>query len=434
MLKVDIKAGERRLVTGLPAQSCGLDFGTSNSTVAVVAEARPHLVPIENDNTTIPSAVFFSTVRRGPAFGREAIRRYTDGEPGRFMRAIKSILGHGLFHEETPLQGKKVPLSQVLTLFLRHLKAKAEQYIDDEICDVVLGRPVQFIEGNPEADQQAQRDLQSAARGLGFRNIEFQYEPIAAALDYEQTVAKEQIVFVVDIGGGTADFSIVKVSPTGARKSDRYDDILANKGIRVGGTDFDRMLSIAHVMPLLGLGSRMRDGGLELPKWIYYDLATWSQIPFLYSQKTMTFLRSLRYDAEKQDLIDRLVRVIDRQDGHRVADTVEHAKIALTAEPATVADLMYVEPDLGVSIDRSHLGHAIEPGVRRIEQTIAETVTAANLASSQIQAVFLTGGSSMIPVIRDRISRFFGNATLVHGDMFGSVGKGLGLDAFRKFR
>jgi hypothetical chaperone protein len=415
-------------------QSCGLDFGTSNSTVAVVAEARPQLVPIESENTTIPSAVFFSTLRSGQAFGREAIRRYTDGEPGRFMRAIKSILGHGLFHEETPLQGKMVPLSQVLTLFLRHLKEKAEQYIDDEICDVVLGRPVQFIEGDPEADQQAQRDLRSAASGLGFRNIEFQYEPIAAALDYEQTVAKEQIVFVVDIGGGTADFSIVKVSPTSTQKSDRYDDILANKGIRVGGTDFDRMLSIAHVMPLLGLGTRMRDGGPELPKWIYYDLATWSHIPFLYSQKTMTFLRSLRYDADKQDLVDRLIRVVDRQEGHRVADSVEHAKIALTNEPATVADLMYVEPDLDVSINQFQLGEAIEPGVGRIEQTIAETVSEANLASNQIQVVFMTGGSSMIPTIRDRIARFFDSATLVTGDMFGSVGKGLGLDAFRKFR
>ena len=392
MLKADINLNEAPPVADHQVQSCGLDFGTSNSTVAIVTRASAQLVPIESEHTTIPSAVFFSTLRKGPVFGREAISRYTEGEPGRFMRAIKSTLGHSLFHEETPLQGKLVPLSQVLTLFLWHLKLKAEQYIDHEICDVVLSRPVQFIEDDPEADRRAQSDLESAARGLGFRNVEFQYEPIAAALDYEQNVQKEEIVFVVDIGGGTADFSIVKVSPANTRKSDRYDDILANKGIRVGGTDFDRMLSIAHVMPLLGLGTQMRDGDLELPKWVYYDLSTWSQIPFLYSQKTMTLLRSIRYDAERQDLIDRLIHVIDRQEGHRIAGTVEHAKILLTDELQTIADLKYIDPDLHVLINRSQLDNAIEAGVRRIEKTIAETVLDANLSSEKVQAVFLTGG------------------------------------------
>lgn len=433
MLKANVKSRDALLGAPPEVRSCGLDFGTSNSTVAVVSDAKPHLVPVEGANTTIPSAVFFSTVRRGPTFGREAINLYTEGEPGRFMRAIKSILGHRLFREETPLQGKMVPFSEVLRLFLRHLKFKAEHYVEREISDVVLGRPVQFIEDDPEADRRAQTDLESAARALGFRNIEFQYEPIAAALYYEQDVRKEEIVFVVDIGGGTADFSIVKVAPGNAKKSDRYKDILANRGIRVGGTDFDRMLSIAYVMPLFGLGTRMRDGGPELPKWIYYDLSTWSQIPFLYSQKIMTTLRSIRYDSERQDLIDRLIHVIDRQEGHRIADAVEHAKITLTDATVATADLEYVLPELRVHIDRSQLDCSIEPGVRRIERTIAQTVSDASLSNADIKAVFLTGGSSMIPMIRSTISRFFNNATVMHGDMFGSVGKGLGLDAFRKF-
>ena len=207
-------------------RSCGLDFGTSNSTVSLVRAARPELVPVEGDKPTIPSAVFFSSARKEVAYGRAAIAKYTDGEVGRFMRAIKSILGYGLFHETTPIQGKQVALSKVLTLFLDHLKRAAENCAGEEILDAVLGRPVQFIENDPAADRQAQDDLEAAARSVGFRNIEFQYEPIAAALDYELAVRKEELVFVVDIGGGTADFSIVRVSPERSRKADRLADVL----------------------------------------------------------------------------------------------------------------------------------------------------------------------------------------------------------------
>jgi hypothetical chaperone protein len=412
--------------------SCGLDFGTSNSTVALVRAAKPQLVPVEGDKSTIPSAVFFSSSHKDVAFGRDAIGRYTDGEVGRFMRAIKSILGYGLFHEKTPIQGKRIPLSRVLTLFLDHLKRAAESCAGQDISDTVLGRPVQFIENDAAADRQAQDDLEAAARSVGFRNIEFQYEPIAAALDYELEVRKEELVFVVDIGGGTADFSIVRVSPERSRKADRRDDILANRGVRVGGTDFDRLMSLMYVMPSLGLGSG--SGKAALPNWIYHDLSTWSQISFLYSQKVKSTLRAIRHDAARTDLVDRLIRVIDHQEGHRIIERVERAKIALSEMPDSSIDLKNIEPGLHVPVDRHGLEAAIIPGLVRIEQAIADTTADAGLDRSAIQAVFLTGGSSAIPIVRAKIARFFPNAEIKDGDMFGSVGKGLGLDAYRKFR
>jgi hypothetical chaperone protein len=415
-------------------RSCGLDFGTSNSTVSLVRAAVPRLVPVEGDKPTIPSAVFFSSSRKDVAFGREAIARYTDGEQGRFMRAIKSILGYGLFHEKTPIQGRRVALSKVLTLFLARIKRAAENCAGEEIHDAVLGRPVQFIENDPAADRRAQDDLEQAARSVGFRNIEFQYEPIAAALDYELGVQKEELIFVVDIGGGTADFSIVRVSPEKSRMADRRDDILANRGVRVGGTDFDRMLSLMYVMPLLGLGSRIGGGEAELPKWIYHDLSTWSKISFLYSQKVMSVLRSIRHDAARQDLVDRLIDVIHHQEGHRIIDSVERAKIHLSEAPSTNVDLKDMESGLQVPVDRDGFESTIAPGLVRIEKAIAETAADAGLDRNAIQAVFLTGGSSAIPIVRDKISQFFPDAELKDGDMFGSVGKGLGLDAYRKFR
>ncbi|HLH98287.1 MAG TPA: Hsp70 family protein [Xanthobacteraceae bacterium] len=414
-------------------RSCGLDFGTSNSTVALVRGGRPELAPVEGDKPTIPSAVFFPSARKGGVFGRAAIAAYTDGEQGRFMRAIKSILGQGLFHEKTPIQGRQVALSYVLKLFLAHLKQAAETCAGEAMDDAVLGRPVQFIEDDTEADARAQEDLAQAARAVGFRHIAFQYEPIAAALDYELTVGKEELVFVVDIGGGTADFSIVRVSPEKSRKSDRRGDILANRGVRVGGTDFDSLLSLTAVMPLFGLGSRTADGKAELPKWIYHELSTWSQIAFLYSQKVRSVLRGIRYDAERGDLVDRLIRVIEHQEGHRIIDHVEGAKIQLSEARYARIDLDSVEPGLAADIDRDGFERAILPGLARIEKAITATAVDAGLDRSAIEAVFLTGGSSAIPILRKRVSELLPNARLSDGDMFGSVGKGLGLDAHRKF-
>jgi hypothetical chaperone protein len=241
-------------------------------------------------------------------------------------------------------------------------------------------------------------------------------------------------VFVVDIGGGTADFSIVRVSPEKSRQADRRGDILANRGVRVGGTDFDRMLSLIYVMPLLGLGSHISRGKAELPKWIYHDLSTWSQIPFLYSQKVKSVLRSIRYDAARPDLVDRLIAVIDHQEGHRIIDLVERAKISLSEMPSAEMDLERIESGLQVRLDRHGLESAIVPGLARIEKAIAATAADAGLDRGAIQAVFLTGGSSFMPIVRSKIARFFANAAIKDGDMFGSVGKGLGLDAYRKFR
>jgi hypothetical chaperone protein len=376
--------------------------------------------------------MFFSSSHKDVAFGRAAIARYTDGEQGRFMRAIKGILGQGLFHEKTPIQGKRVPLSRVLTLFLAHLKHAAEASTGEEIDHTVLGRPVQFIENDPAADRQAQDDLESAARAVGFRNIEFQYEPIAAALDYELSVRDEELVFVADIGGGTADFSIVRVSAEKSRSADRRGDILANRGVRVGGTDFDRLLSLMFVMPLLGFGSGSGKGAP--PNWIYHDLSTWSRIAFLYSQKVKSALRLIRHDAARTDLVDRLIRVIDHQEGHRIIDRVEWAKISLSEVPDTSIDLKDIEAALHVPIDRGGLEAAILPGLVRIDEAIAATTADAGLADGAIGAVFLTGGSSAMPIVRARISQRFPAAAIKDGDMFGSVGKGLGLDAYRRFK
>jgi hypothetical chaperone protein len=417
----------------LPAASCGLDFGTSNSTLAIAIGEQPALVPLEGSRTTIPSAIFFSHAHREVAFGREARRRYIDGESGRLMRALKSVIGTTLFREETRIQGRRIALSDVLVTFLKHLKSTAEALHGRELTKVVLGRPVHFIDGDDPADRRAEGDLETAARAAGFTDILFQYEPVAAALHFEQTISGEKLALVADIGGGTADFSLVRTSPERARAAQRSGDILANRGIRVGGTDFDRMLSLAHVMPLLGYGSASKDGRREQPRWIYHDLSTWSQIHFLYVQKTMSVLRALRQDAARPDLVRRLAHAIERQEGHRILEVVEQAKIALTDQVDTTLALGMIEPDLAVALDRAAFEDAIRAGVARITAEIVRTIADAGIATTDVDVVFLTGGSAMVPCVRHAIAAVVADTDLVAGDMFGSVGKGLGLDALRKF-
>ena len=250
----------------------GLDFGTTNSTLALAGRgSAPRLVALESDHVTIPSALFYSLEDGQTYFGRAAVFEYVDGAEGRFMRALKSILGTSLMQEKTAVGRQRLGFQELIGHFLRHLRARleAEAAHDASIVadHVVLGRPVHFVDEDAAADREAEGQLEAAARAEGFRHIEFQFEPVAAALYFESQVNAEQLALVVDIGGGTSDFSVVRLSPERAKASDRRSDILASTGVHVGGTDFDRLLSIAEMMPHFGLGSETADGKRRLPVW-----------------------------------------------------------------------------------------------------------------------------------------------------------------------
>src|SRR6202011_767410 len=206
----------------------------------------------------------------------------------------------------------------------------AEQATDLELRDVVHGRPVHFVDNAPDADRKAEETLRQIAREVGYDDVTFQFEPIAAALDYERQIASEEVALIADIGGGTSDFSIVRLGPQRHGKGDRTTDILANDGVRIGGTDFDRQLSLGVVMPLFGFGSAMKRPGLDVPSSYFHDLAAWSNINRMYEPSVIAQLRQVRHEAREPALLDRLVRVVDEQRGHTLAMEVEEAKIALS--------------------------------------------------------------------------------------------------------
>ncbi|TPI36348.1 Hsp70 family protein [Mesorhizobium sp. B3-1-6] len=411
----------------------GIDFGTSNSTVGVIRDGRARLVALEGEQPTLPSAVFFNFEDGYTYFGRRAISDYTDSIEGRLMRSLKSVLGSSLANEKTRIKARQIGFIDIIGLFIDHLKKRLEEDAGGPVESVVLGRPVQFVDDDTAADAKAQGELEKAARAQGFKHIAFQFEPIAAALDYEQKVAREELALIVDMGGGTSDFSIVRVSPERARSTDRKADILANRGVHIGGTDFDRLLSIAHVMPELGYLTRTKDHKRNLPAAYFIDLATWQRINLVYTTRAMNDLRQIRYEAERADLVDRFIHVVEHRYGHAMAGLVERAKIALTDQSSAEVKVSLPGARFAAEITRAGLEKTIAGDIERVAATVQQTIADAGVAASAITAVFLTGGSTAIPLAKRQILSLVPQASVIEGDMFGSVGLGLALDAQRKY-
>src|SRR6201996_6196454 len=330
---------------------CGLDFGTSNTTLGTIEGHAPVLATLETDQTTIPSAIFYEA-DGAVLIGRKAIGAYVEGAPGRLMRSLKSVLGTALIDETTRLGRERTSFRDVIAYYLGAVKRRAEQATGRELCNVVHGRPVYFVDNDPAADRKAEQTLRGIAQDIGFADVTLQFEPIAAALDYERQITREEIALIADIGGGTSDFSIVRLSPERHSHIDRRADILANDGVRVGGTDFDRQLSLGVVMPLLGYRSAMKRAGLDVPSSYFHDLATWSSINRMYDPKVIGEVRQVRYEAEQPELLDRLVRVLDEQRGHTLAMEVEGAKIKLSEKPKSSIALDWIEKGLEAGVGR----------------------------------------------------------------------------------
>src|SRR5882757_507038 len=375
----------------------GIDFGTSNSTVGVIRDGQARLVALEGEQPTLPSAVFFNFEDGHTYFGRRAIADYTDAIEGRLMRSLKSVLGSSLANEKTRIKSRQIGFIDIVGMFVGHLKKRLEQDTGAPVESVVLGRPVQFVDDDAQADAKAEGELENAARTQGFKHIAFQFEPIAAALDYEQKVAREELALIVDMGGGTSDFSIVRVSPERARSTDRKADILASRGVHIGGTDFDRLLSIAHVMPQLGYLTPTKDGKRNLPASYFIDLATWQRINLVYTAKAMTHLRQIRYEAVRADLVDRFIHIVEHRYGHALAALVENAKIELTDRSSAQVAVKLPGAAFAAEITRSGLDATIARDIERVTATVGQTIRDAQVKPSDITAVFLTGGSTAIP-------------------------------------
>ena len=414
------------------SQACGLDFGTSNSTMGWLRPGHPVLLPLEDDKTTLPSVLFFHAEDPLVSYGRAALGDYLAGYEGRLMRSLKSLLGTSMMDDSTEVMGRAMPFRELLAHFIGELKRRGEQAAGTTFTQAVLGRPVFFVDEDPAADKLAEDTLGEIARAAGFREIAFQYEPIAAAFDYEAGIAREELVLVADIGGGTSDFSLVRLSPERAGKLDRHADILANGGVHIGGTDFDRALSLASAMPLLGLGSTLRNGK-EMPSSQYFDLASWHTINQVYTRRAWSVVMDNYREAADTEKLDRLIRLIKERAGHWLAIQVEAAKIALSDSDETGVDLERIAPGLVLTVTRDDFDGAIARLVTKTENAVRGTLADAGVAPAQVDTILFTGGSSSVPLLRERLAHLLPQARRVEGDLFGGIGSGLARDAARKF-
>jgi hypothetical chaperone protein len=437
------------------AAYAAIDFGTSNSALAVpvsgpgraadpsldtAAGAGMQLVELEPGYRTMPTAVFYRAdtpperLQAERLYGRAALAAYIEGFDGRLMRSMKSILGSSLLDQSTDIgAGRSVRYRDVVAGYLRHLRGLAEATCGAPVDRAVLGRPVYFVDDDAARDGKAEQALKSAAEAAGFGEVHFQYEPIAAALDLESRAAREQLVLVADIGGGTSDFSLVRIGPARRGRVDRRGDILANHGVHVAGTDFDRRVELARILPLAGYGTLRQaargEAARVMPSTLYHDLATWHLINTVYSPQRVAELRSMRLWFADARHYQRLLAVLLRRLGHALAAAAEAGKIAVAEAARTRIDLAFWEPALAVEFDEAQAARVLADDFERIVAAAGETVRRAGLGADAVDAIYFTGGSTGLAPLVERIGAEFGRAERLRGERFASVAAGLGVHA-----
>jgi len=411
------------------AHTLGIDFGTSNSAAGYVRDGKPHLVTMAPGQTTLPTTVFFDYDTRKMLMGHPANDALLDGIEGRFMRALKRVLGTSIMHEKRQLLNERMTFVDIIARFLAEVKKRAEAEAGHRFDHALSGRPVVFHGTGDPREAQAEADLRACYLAAGFKDVSFLPEPEAAAIASGALDHPGATGLIVDIGGGTSDFSVFRTNNGGIT-------ILANHGVRIGGTDFDRSISIDRVMPLLGAGSLLRNaigpGTLPAPKAIFNDLATWEKIPFLYTAKTRRMAGDMAQLAEDPDKLRRLVTVLENELGHDVAFAVEQGKIdANSGQGEAVIDLDEVEQGLFATLPIAALRDILDPHAAALRAGVDETLNMAGTDAAGIDQVIYVGGSSLMSMVTETMKTTFPNARHSFAEVFTAVADGLAIAASR---
>ena len=411
-------------------QTLGIDFGTSNTAAAVLVGGHAHLIEVEPGRTSLPTSVFFDYERKVTTYGSVANAALIEGREGRFMRALKSVLGTPLMREKRQIAYEQMTLIEVVARFLRTVRERAEASTGTKFDYALSGRPVRFHSSDDARNAQAEIDLREAYMVAGFSDVSFMYEPEAAALA-AGPLAKGKLGLIIDIGGGTSDFSIFERDGEETR-------IIASHGARVGGTDFDKAISVAQVMPLFGHGSEIKNeigpGTHTAPNGIFHDLASWEKIPFLYTaemRRTATLFRKLGVQPE---LFKRLSDVLELELGHDIAFAVEAGKIRVNAPEAVDAaiDLRVIEKQLWARMSTADLSRILGDHAMTVKSAALDTLRMAAISQDQIGQIVFVGGSSLMQVIETVMVDLFPHAILERTEAFTAVADGLAIAAARR--
>jgi hypothetical chaperone protein len=400
----------------------GIDFGTTNSAVAIAdAAGAVQLVPL--DGATHWRTVLYFESGGALTAGGPAIARYleTEGE-GRLIQSIKSHLASAAF-SRTMIFGRSWQLEDMIAAYLRQIRAAAPHDLGSR---AVVGRPVRYWGAeSPDDDARAVARMRGALGKAGFDDVVFEYEPVGAAARYAARLDHEEQIVVADFGGGTTDFSVVQV-PSGA--------VLATGGIGVSGDAFDARVIDAIVAPALGRGTRFRDEmGAEapVPAWLYSHLRRWHTLSFLKGEGTLRLLDRVTQGALEPARVGRLVRVIDDDLGLVLHRAVEGAKVRLSTRDADRVTLDAIELDLAVT--RASFEDWVAGDLEAIDRVLDDVLARAGASATDIDRVFATGGTSLVPAVRQRLATRFGADKLVGGEELTSVAWGLAARARQVF-
>jgi hypothetical chaperone protein len=399
----------------------GVDFGTSNTSAAVLDEGRPRLIELEPGRVSVPTAIFLDFGAKRMLFGTEAVEALVAGREGRFLRAIKRVLGTPLMRETRQLLNRRMTLVELVAEVLSRVRTRAEAETGATLTGVLAGRPVIF-HAEPDRDAQAAVDLAEAYRLAGFEDVEWMAEPVAAA---RACGVEEGLGLVVDIGGGTSDFTLFQAE--GGRQR-----VLASEGVRLGGTDADRTLSLAHAMPLLGLGTRIKaeigTAMHDVPVAPYHELATWERIGFLQTPEMAREAARMRRLAEQPERLGRLHAVLESGLGFDLAFAVEAGKIEANGGAGRI-DLDVLDRGLGEPLSAERLGRDLGPFSQAVAEGARRAVAKAGVAPKDVTHVVHVGGSSLLGPVRAAMAGLFPKARPVETAAFTAVAEGLALAA-----
>ncbi|BCQ35719.1 MULTISPECIES: molecular chaperone [Erwinia] len=447
----------------------GFDYGTANCSIAIMENGAPKLLPLEQSSPYLPSMLCAPTrdavsewlfrhhqvptpqaenqalLRRALAFNREedievlpasvkfglaSLAQYMDDpEDVWFVKSPKSFLGaSGLKPQQVAF------FEDLVCATMLHIRQTAESTLNDSVTQAVIGRPVNFQGlGGDEANQQAEGILARAASRAGFQDVIFQFEPVAAGLDFEATLTKETRVLVVDIGGGTTDCSMLLMGPQWHDKADRGDSLLGHSGCRVGGNDLDIMLAFKELMPLLGLGGETVKG-TGLPALPWWNAVAINDVPAqsdFYATASRKQLQDLIRDAAEPEKVQRLLKVWQQRLSYRLVRAAEESKIALSDRDEVMTAMHFIDNGLETEISVAGLQAAISQPLERIQEQVT---LALNTSGTRPDVIYLTGGSARSPVLRAALQQQLPDIPLASGDDFGSVTAGLARWAQVMFR
>ena len=418
----------------------GLDFGTTNSAIAVAdvgKEATLASFANGSDTTTsFRSILYFpakdrsAPVKAETKAGPEAINAYLDADTkGRLILSIKSYLASRLF-TTTHINGRFYTLEDLIAIILRRLRMNVIEQFGISATSVVLGRPVRFAGADTEADETlALNRLKTAADLAGFSEVTFEFEPVAAAYQYETQLDHDELVLIGDFGGGTSDFTLAHLGPS--RKQTGRNPVMGTSGVAIAGDTFDSRIMMNLVAPKLGLGSHYVSLGKELPVpvWPYSQLSSWHRTFLLKDPKTMSVLREVKNQATEPDKINALLQIISENLGYALYRAVENTKLELTNNEDAAFVFAHAPVDIEDPLERWRFESWIQEDIQNIASCVKSLFTQHNVNYNDVGSVFLTGGSSFVPYVRRFFAKTFGAHKLKGGEELTTVAKGLALRA-----